>query len=76
MTQWQGLVTSCVSFPELRNASGLLALAVDELDGLLQGGVYPGTPPYCCQWHLRPNHRSSHPHWQTALRRSRRRAMT
>lgn len=45
MTQWQGLVTSCVAFPELLNTTGLLALAVAELDALLQDGVYPGACP-------------------------------
>ena len=41
MTQWQGLATSALSFPELRNASGLLALALGYLDALLTAGVYP-----------------------------------
>lgn len=42
MTQWQGLVSSCVSFPELLNSSVLLQVALGELDALLQAGVYPG----------------------------------
>jgi hypothetical protein len=42
MTQWQGLVASCVSFPELYNASGHLAVALSYLDSLLVSGVYPG----------------------------------
>ena len=40
MTQWQGLVTSCVAFPELHNCSSLLKLAVSELQRLLVDGVY------------------------------------
>lgn len=42
MTQWQGLVSSCVSFPELLNSSVLLQVALGELDALLSAGVYPG----------------------------------
>jgi len=41
MGQWSGLVTSCVTFPELKNTSGLIAQALGELEGLLADGVYP-----------------------------------
>ena len=41
MVQWRGLLTSCVSFPELLNCSGLVDFAFQELTRLLQNGVYP-----------------------------------
>ena len=41
MGQWSGLITSCVTFPELRNTSGLIRQALAELQGLLADGVYP-----------------------------------
>ena len=40
MTEWQGLLASCVSFPELRGCGALLALALKELEALLVSGVY------------------------------------
>jgi len=40
MTQWQGLVASCVTFPELRGCAALVGLALEELEALLVGGVY------------------------------------
>ena len=39
--QWSGLITSTVHFPELRNASGLRAQALAELEALLASVVYP-----------------------------------
>ena len=52
MTQWKGLIQSCVTFPEMRNCSGLLSFALYELEGWLdtQAGsaqcsvVVPGSP--------------------------------
>jgi hypothetical protein len=41
ITQWQGLVTSCAAFPELRNSSDHLALAISHLTTILDSGVYP-----------------------------------
>lgn len=40
MTQWQGLISSCAIFPELKNASGLLTYALQELEAILDAGVY------------------------------------
>ena len=39
--QWSGLVTSTVNFPELKNATGLRAQALAELENLLATVVYP-----------------------------------
>ena len=39
--QWAGLITSTVNFPELKNASGLRAQALAELEALLASVVYP-----------------------------------
>lgn len=41
MTQWQGLATAAVAFPELRNASQLLRQSLDYLEQLLEKSVYP-----------------------------------
>jgi len=41
MGQWSGLITSCVTFPELKNTSGLLQQALFYLQSLLNSGVYP-----------------------------------
>ena len=41
MGQWSGLITSCVTFPELKNTSGLIVQALAELQALLADGVYP-----------------------------------
>ena len=41
MTQWAGLVSSCVTLPELSNTSALLHLAFVGLEGLLSSQVYP-----------------------------------
>jgi hypothetical protein len=41
MVQWRGVLTSCVSWPELLNCSGLVDFAFHELQGLLKNGVYP-----------------------------------
>ena len=40
MVQWRGLLTSCVSWPELINCSGLVDFAFQELTVLLESGVY------------------------------------
>lgn len=39
--QWSGLITSTVTFPELKNATGLRAQALSELEALLATVVYP-----------------------------------
>jgi hypothetical protein len=41
MTQWQGLVTATVSFPELAHAEELRALALSKLEAQLVESVYP-----------------------------------
>ena len=41
MTQWQGLVTATVAFPELARASELRALALAKLEAQLTLSVYP-----------------------------------
>lgn len=41
MTQWQGLVTSTLTFPEMKNTSYYLAYALNVLEDLLDSGVYP-----------------------------------
>jgi len=41
MTQWAGLVQSCIAFPELVNASHLLQLALSKLEGWMDEEVYP-----------------------------------
>ena len=41
MTQWAGLVSSCVTLPELSNTSALLHRAFVGLEGLLSSQVYP-----------------------------------
>ena len=41
MTQWQGLATAAVAFPELRNAGQLLQQSLDYLELLLENSVYP-----------------------------------
>ena len=40
MTQWTGLLSSCVTFPELLHCQQLLSLALEELAALLVTGVY------------------------------------
>ena len=41
MTQWQGLVSSVLTFPELKNTSYYLSYALNVLEELLDSGVYP-----------------------------------
>mmetsp|Transcript_1362 Transcript_1362/g.4443 ORF Transcript_1362/g.4443 Transcript_1362/m.4443 type:complete len:757 (-) Transcript_1362:115-2385(-) len=41
MTQWAGLIATCVAFPELMNATAYLDTAFSALDGLLTDQVYP-----------------------------------
>ena len=41
MAQYNGLLTSCVAFPELKNCSALLDVAIGKLETLMHGQVYP-----------------------------------
>lgn len=41
MTQWRGLLTTCIAFPELHNSSMLLKTALAQLLTLMDEGVYP-----------------------------------
>lgn len=41
MTQWSGLLTSTLNFPELNNSSSFQTSALKELNDLLASGVYP-----------------------------------
>jgi hypothetical protein len=40
-TQWQGLINSCVCWPELANCSALLGVGYAQLAAQLAAGVYP-----------------------------------
>jgi len=67
MGQWSGLLTSCVNFPELLNTRavgpGLVAQALDELNKLLAGGVYPDG--------VETEQASGYDMWRVALRAGR-----
>ena len=41
MCQWDGLLQSCINFPEMKNCSGLITRALYYLQALLDEGVYP-----------------------------------